>query len=137
MEYQRAARFFEPMYEVMLIARPLRNMFLADHIGCAVRVRDRLIVHHVMDDGSVLQSSWEEFANGKPVRILEREPLDVITLNSRLNTLRQQGPWLYDLILRNCEHYARYLFSGTAISYQIIAAGLHAAIVVGVKVFSK
>lgn len=129
-----AARFFKPMYEVMLIARPLRNLFLADHIGCAVRVRGRLIVHHVMDDGSVLQSSWDEFADGKPVRILDREPLDVITLNSRLNTLRQQGPWLYDLILRNCEHYARYLFSGKAVSYQVGLAGFLIAGVVLLKI---
>lgn len=127
--------FLEPAFEKWLVARPLK-IGVGEHLGCAIKRRNQITVYHLMGDGQILESSMDEFADGATVRIVSKAPLDTIEFNSR-HILARRMNWYYGLIERNCEHYARYLFGGRAVSYQIIAVGVLVGILVAVRLMKK
>jgi len=80
----------------------------------------------------VRQSTFAEFADGRAVELLapkEGDSPGEVVVQRALGSLGTKG---YDLLNRNCEHFARWCRSGVARSGQVTGAVVLALVVGGV-----
>lgn len=81
--------------------------------------------------------TFEEFANGKDVTIHEGKPPEAAQeILERARLVRGWKP-AYDILVNNCEHVARYVYSGKHESPQIAGLAALAVVVVFVLVAAK
>jgi len=84
-----------------IIARP-KDTGLGDHWG--VQLFNQLVAHVTPEGVHVVPLA--EFAKNRPVKEIKRiDPHQAGHVYARVEASRR-NPWAYDLLERNCEHYA-------------------------------
>jgi HRAS-like suppressor 3 len=73
-----------------------------------------------IENGIIHETTLEKFLNGRALQtdtnIEKKFPEDEIVMRAR-SRINEKG---YDLLLNNCEHFARWCVTGESISYQVI-----------------
>jgi Lecithin retinol acyltransferase len=78
----------------------------------------------------------EEVAGGDPVEVVAL-PQSEAHANKIVERAYSQSGSRYDLLSRNCEHFAHWCFSGTPRSLQLQGYGMLAAVLVGLVIVGK
>lgn len=101
------------------------------HMGAYLYPQYTEVVYDLNDQGFAAVS-FSEFTQGRPIetRAVETSPQRISAILARIRHL-EVHPVSYDLMARNCEHIANFLFSGRAESGQVQALSLVGLIAVG------
>lgn len=87
----------------------LRHFGIATGYGTVIHSSRRL--------GGVTESDMDEFAQGKPVRVIRMAcPVSGSELVARARAKKGQG---YNLLFKNCEHFVTWVLDGRARSSQL------------------
>lgn len=106
--------------ECALIYRPLLNSPLGVHYGFLVVVSGVFKVFHLSKvPGAEKIVNLDDFAAGKKVGIEQVGTLDPLILNERASFAFKNYS-TYSVTGNNCEDFARFLFCGKWVSYQVL-----------------
>jgi hypothetical protein len=120
------------MYEIGSVLSVRKDFYR--HVG--VYAGDGMVFHNHPNSGQQLVSI-DQFSGGRKIRVKKAGALDKQAFVQRLQQAQQQ-PNSYNLFLRNCEHTASTLRSGSANSPQLwLYSGMSVLILAGSLVLSR